>query len=95
MDYLGHRISASGIQPQADRVATIRLKPLTDELEGGVNGQLALSEQMAAAFEGSKTAMLNAAKLAHPLAGAELFLSVGTTGSHVGVVLHQRPGGSH
>ena len=71
--------------------AALQLKPLMDALKGGVKGQLAWNEQMAATFEGSKAAMLNAAELAHPRPGAELSLAVDASGSHVGAVLHQRP----
>ena len=53
------------------------LKPLTDSLRGGTKGKLEWTEAIRTAFEQSKTAMLIAAELAHPVEGAEISLEFG------------------
>ena len=70
--------------------AALVLKPLTDQLKGGVKGKLQWTDSMRTAFDKSKEAMLNAAELAHPVEGAELSLVVDASGTHVGAVLHQK-----
>ena len=123
VDYLGHRVTASGIRSLQDRVAAIKsypqpatvqqlqtylgmvnfyrrflksaaliLHPLTEVLKGGAPGRLTWSADMVEAFQQSKTAMLNAAELAHPDPQQPLSLQVDASGTHVGAVLHQGRG---
>ena len=46
--------------------AAALLKPLTNSLKGAPKGNLMWTEEMAAAFEASKAAMVNEVELAHP-----------------------------
>ena len=62
------------------------LKPMTDCLKGGAKGKLTWTADMRTALEKSKSAMLNAAELAHPE-------EVDASSTHVGAVLHQHTGG--
>jgi hypothetical protein len=121
IDYLGHRISASGVLPMQSKVQAIRdfpqpkqiqqlqtflgmanfyrrfilaaarvLRPLTDAVKGGKSKQLAWGADMAAAFAEVKSCLCRAAELAHPAAGAEIFLEVDASGTHVGAALQQQ-----
>ena len=65
--------------------------------KGGASGCLTCTVDIfniMAAFNNSKEAMLNAAELAHPAAGASLSLEVDASGSHADAVLHQGEGQS-
>jgi Reverse transcriptase (RNA-dependent DNA polymerase) len=107
IDYLGHRISASGIRPLQDRLTAIRnypqpktvqqlqtylgminfyrkffcnaaavLRPLTEALRGRQHAAITWSAEMAAAFQASREALMEATELAHPQPGAEISLAV-------------------
>jgi len=68
------------------------LQPLTDLLRGSPK-ELLWSPAAAAAFEGSKAALVAAVPLSHPAPGAVLSLATDASDSHVGGVLQQRDGG--
>jgi cleavage and polyadenylation specificity factor subunit 1 len=65
------------------------LKPLTDALRGGQKARLTWSPEMSVAFQDSKKAICAAAELAHPQEGANIFLVVDASSSHVGAALQQ------
>jgi hypothetical protein len=69
------------------------LQPLTDALRGEAwaRDSLPWSTEMEAAFCSIKTALANAALLAHPTPGAEICLMVDASANHVGAALQQRP----
>jgi len=68
------------------------LKPLMDALCGGLKMELQWSAEMAAAFESSRLALQRVLELAHPVAGAQLVLTVDALDTHVGAALQQRVG---
>jgi len=74
------------------KVAASILKPLTDATKGGgpKNRQLVWSHDMELAFKKAKSALSEAAMLAHPLGDPELSLAVDASDHHVGGVLQQR-----
>ncbi len=76
------------------RGAAAILKPLTDATrgKGGRSTRLAWGAEMAAALVAAKSALADAAVLAHPMPGAEISIAVDASNHHVGGVLQQKVG---
>jgi hypothetical protein len=68
------------------------LRPLTDELGGGMKGQdnLEWLAPMDADFAGAKQALRSATDMAHPTVGSEPWVVVDASASHVGACLQQQ-----
>jgi hypothetical protein len=76
--------------------ATRVLRPLTDCLQGGLKGPMAVewNSEREAAFMEVRQMLASATRLAHPAQAAKLSLVVDASAAHIGACLQQRRPGS-